>query len=73
MTVPFADVDAKVGGYYRIQMKNSDDETFTTTGQYQEIVPNENWSLLGVGKVLIVMSRLSRLSYVIKIQVLRCC
>ena len=41
MTVPSAEVDARVGGSYRIQMKNADDETFTTTGVYKEIVPNE--------------------------------
>ncbi len=42
MTVPLAEVDARVGGQYRIQMKNSkDDETFTTRGEYQELVPNE--------------------------------
>lgn len=41
MTVPFADVDARVGGQYRIQMRDGDDETYTTTGQYQEIILNE--------------------------------
>lgn len=41
MTVPLAEVDARVGGQYRIQMKNKDDETFTTSGEYQEIIPNE--------------------------------
>lgn len=41
MTVPIAELDARPDGQYRIQMKNSKDETFTTIGQYQEIVPDE--------------------------------
>ena len=41
MTVPFAEIDAREGGNYRIQMKNKDDETFTTYGVYQEIRNNE--------------------------------
>ena len=41
MTIPFAEADARIGGQYRIQMQNSQDETFTTIGEYLEIVPNE--------------------------------
>ena len=41
MTVPIADVDVRVGGQYRIQMKNSEGKVYTTTGEYQEIIVNE--------------------------------
>ena len=41
MTTPFAEVDLRVGGRYRIQMKKPDGETHTTTGLYKEIVPNQ--------------------------------
>lgn len=41
MTVPFAEVDARLNGRYKITMQNSKDETFTTYGEYQEFVPNE--------------------------------
>jgi uncharacterized protein YndB with AHSA1/START domain len=41
MTVPNADVDAKVGGNYRIQMQNNEGKLFITSGTYKEIVANE--------------------------------
>lgn len=41
MTVPFASVDLRVGGKYRIQMKNPDTgKTSTAFGTYTEIVPD---------------------------------
>ncbi|MCG3117731.1 MAG: SRPBCC domain-containing protein [Candidatus Manganitrophus sp. SA1] len=40
MTIPLAEVDLRVGGRYRIQMKDPDGgETHTTTGVYKEILP----------------------------------
>jgi uncharacterized protein YndB with AHSA1/START domain len=41
MTTPLAEVDLRVGGGYRIQMRKPDGETHTTTGVYKEIVPNQ--------------------------------
>lgn len=41
MTTPLAETDARSGGAYKFQMKNSKDKTFTTYGTYQEFVPNE--------------------------------
>jgi uncharacterized protein YndB with AHSA1/START domain len=41
MTTPLAECEAKVGGAYKVQMKNSKSETFTTTGTYKEFIPNE--------------------------------
>lgn len=42
MTVALADVDPKVGGAYRIQMLDTDGSTtYTTRGNYKEIIPNE--------------------------------
>lgn len=37
MTVPVAEVDLRVGGAFRISMKNADDEIFTAVGVYKEI------------------------------------
>ena len=42
MTVPSAEVEAKVGSSYRIQMLDTDGSTtYTTRGDYKEIIPNE--------------------------------
>ncbi len=40
-SVAMADVNAKVGGNYRIQMQDPDGTTYTTRGDYKEIIPNE--------------------------------
>lgn len=37
MTVPFAIMDLRVGGKFRIQMKNPDGEFFTAVGEFQEV------------------------------------
>jgi uncharacterized protein YndB with AHSA1/START domain len=37
MTVAAAEVDLRVGGRYRIRMKNPDGEIFTAVGEYREI------------------------------------
>lgn len=37
MLVPFASMDLRVGGKYRIQMKNPDGEFFTAVGEFKEI------------------------------------
>lgn len=39
--VPLAKVDLRVGGKYRIQMKNSDGEFHTAAGTYREVKPPE--------------------------------
>ena len=41
MTVPNADIHARVGGSYRIRMLEPDGQSHITYGNYQEIVPNE--------------------------------
>ena len=41
MTTPLAETEPRTGGSYRIQMKNSKDETFTTFGEYREFIENE--------------------------------
>ena len=41
MTVPVAEIDAREGGSYRIVMQNKDGETYSPSGVYEEVVPNE--------------------------------
>lgn len=41
MVVPFAKMDVRVGGKFRIQMKNPDGEFFTAVGEFQEVNPPE--------------------------------
>ncbi len=41
MTVPVAEVDAREGGSYRIVMQDKDGETYTPSGVYEKVVPNE--------------------------------
>ena len=41
MTVPAADVDAREGGQYRIVMQNKDGETYSPSGTYETVVPDE--------------------------------
>lgn len=41
MTVPFASMDLKVGGRYRIQMQKPDGEYFTAAGEIREVKPPE--------------------------------
>ena len=37
MVVPLANMDLRVGGKFRIQMKNPDGEFFTAVGEFQEV------------------------------------
>lgn len=41
MTVPVAEADAREGGSYRIVMQNSDGDTYSPSGVYEQVVPNE--------------------------------
>ncbi len=41
MEIPFAMMDVRVGGKFRIQMKNPDGEFFTAVGEFQEVKPTE--------------------------------
>jgi len=41
MTIPVADADAREGGSYRIVMQSKDGETFSPSGIYETVVPNE--------------------------------
>jgi uncharacterized protein YndB with AHSA1/START domain len=41
MTVPFAKMDLRVGGKFRIQMKKADGEFFTAAGVFKEVKPPE--------------------------------
>jgi uncharacterized protein YndB with AHSA1/START domain len=41
MTVPFASMDLRVGGKFRIQMKKPDGEFFTAAGVFKEVKPPE--------------------------------
>ena len=41
MTVPSARVDLRVGGKFRIQMRNAEGEYFTAAGVFQEVNPPE--------------------------------
>jgi len=39
MVVPLASMDLRVGGKFRIQMKNPDGEFFTAVGEFREVTP----------------------------------
>lgn len=41
MTIPVAEVDARDGGSYRFVMQNQDGETYSPSGVYEKVVPNE--------------------------------
>ena len=41
MVVPFASMDLRVGGKFRIQMKHADGEFFTAAGEFREVKPPE--------------------------------
>ncbi len=41
MVVPFASMDLRVGGRYRIQMQKPDGEFFTAAGEFREVKPPE--------------------------------
>lgn len=41
MSVPVAEVDARKGGSYRIVMQNKDGDTYSPSGIYEKVVPNE--------------------------------
>ena len=41
MKVPVAEVDAREGGSYRIVMEDKDGKTYSPSGVYEEIIPNE--------------------------------
>lgn len=41
MKIPFAIMDVRVGGKFRIQMQNPDGEYFTAAGVFQEVKPPE--------------------------------
>jgi len=41
MAVPLASMDLRVGGKFRIQMKNPDGEFFTAVGEFREVKPPE--------------------------------
>ena len=41
MTIPVAEADVREGGAYRIVMENKDGKTYSPSGTYESIVPNE--------------------------------
>ena len=41
MVVPLVHLDLRVGGKFRIQMKNADGEYFTAVGEFREVEPPE--------------------------------
>jgi len=41
MSVSVAEVDAREGGAYRIVMQDSDGKTYSPSGRYERVVPNE--------------------------------
>jgi uncharacterized protein YndB with AHSA1/START domain len=41
MIAPHAEADPRVGGGYKVQMKNNKGELHTTYGVYRQIIPNE--------------------------------
>ena len=41
MVVPLVHMDLRVGGKFRIQMKNPDGEYFTAVGEFREVKPPE--------------------------------
>jgi uncharacterized protein YndB with AHSA1/START domain len=56
MLVPFASMDLRVGGKFRLQMKKPDGEYFTAVGEFREVKPPErlvytwDWEKDGSGK-----------------------
>ncbi|HYF35082.1 MAG TPA: SRPBCC domain-containing protein [Prosthecobacter sp.] len=56
MVVPFATMDLRVGGRFRIQMRNPDGEFFTAAGEFQEVKAPErlvytwDWEKDGAGE-----------------------
>lgn len=41
MKVPVAEVDAREGGSYRIVMEDKDGKTYSPSGVYEKVIPNE--------------------------------
>ena len=41
MTIPVAESDAREGGSYRIVMQNKDGDTYSPSGVYETVVPDE--------------------------------
>lgn len=41
MTIPIAELDLREGGHYRIVMQNEDGETYSPSGVYETVQPNE--------------------------------
>ena len=41
MTIPVAETEPREGGRYRIVMQNKDGETYSPSGVYETVVPNE--------------------------------
>ncbi|MDX1403863.1 MAG: SRPBCC domain-containing protein [Woeseiaceae bacterium] len=41
MTVPVAEVDAREGGSYRVVMEDKDGKTYSPSGVYEKVVPNQ--------------------------------
>lgn len=41
MSIPVAEADAREGGSYRIVMQNKNGETYSPSGVYEKVVPNE--------------------------------
>jgi uncharacterized protein YndB with AHSA1/START domain len=41
MTVPVAELDVREGGAYRLVVENTEGETYSPSGIYEKIVPNE--------------------------------
>ena len=41
MTLPVAEIDAREGGDYLFVMENKDGETYSPSGTYESVVPNE--------------------------------
>ena len=58
MTVADAISDVRVGGDYKIVMRGADGNTVTTSGTYQEVIPNERvvhtWQWGGSDEVTLV-------------------
>lgn len=56
MEIPFAVMDVRVGGRFRIQMKNPDGEFYTAVGEFQEVKAPErlvytwDWEKDGAGE-----------------------
>ena len=41
MTIPIAETDAREGGSYRIVMQDKDGKTYSPSGIYETVIPNE--------------------------------